>query len=172
MFVEAITRVLSVDLVADPATTRGLFESVEAENAAALGRLTLEQFTRCRPDLVEAIRQESAGELARLRETVSRMEADAAGRRKRELAMRLLAEFHLPDPDASDGGGQAIVGRRFLESLHAAPDEQAMRDLVEERARLVKALAGSPAAGPRSREQGANLGREPVDPKWFAAAIT
>jgi hypothetical protein len=35
--VEAITRVQSVDLVADPATTRGLFESIEDGNSPAAG---------------------------------------------------------------------------------------------------------------------------------------
>ena len=51
--VEAIVRVQSVDLVADPATTRSLFESAEAEGLVE--RLTLEQLRRLRPDLVEAL---------------------------------------------------------------------------------------------------------------------
>ena len=37
--VEAITRVQSVDLVADPATTRGLFESAAAKKPAAAAAL-------------------------------------------------------------------------------------------------------------------------------------
>lgn len=52
--VEAITRVLSVDLVADPATTRGLFEEHDA-TTLDLRTLTLERLRRGRPDLVEAI---------------------------------------------------------------------------------------------------------------------
>ena len=64
--VEAITRVLSVDLVADPATTRGLFESAPAP-APALAGLTVDELARERPDLVEAIRGQQAEELQRLR---------------------------------------------------------------------------------------------------------
>lgn len=67
--VEAILKVQSVDLVADPATTRSLFESVEP--ASVLEELTLAELRRVRPDLVEAIlsqrprsREQGAGEIA------------------------------------------------------------------------------------------------------------
>jgi hypothetical protein len=110
--VEAITRVQSVDLVADPATTRGLFESAEPEVEAASCRfqtetndnaigamtrqdvlatmtrqdaasteadaakpLTLENLRRDYPELVEAIREEQAAELGRLRQEVERLTA-------------------------------------------------------------------------------------------------
>jgi hypothetical protein len=169
--VEAITRVLSVDLVADPATTRGLFESAAAA-PAGLAELTLDELLRDRADLVEAIRRESADELSRLRETVSRLEMDRAVERRRETARRLLAEFHLPAPDAVEPTQQAIVGRRFFETLCAAPDEQTMRELVEERARLIRALAPSAAPGPRSREQGPIYSPGPIDVRGFVAAIT
>lgn len=171
LVVEAITRVLSVDLVADPATTRGLFESADAATMA-WGGLTLEELARRRPDLVAAACRESAAELAALREAMSRLELSDAAHRKRETARRLLNEFHLPDPDAADPGPRAIVGRRFLESLYAAPDERAMRELVEERARLVQALSSTGNAGPRCREQGAVFAGGPADMKGFVAAIT
>jgi phenylpyruvate tautomerase PptA (4-oxalocrotonate tautomerase family) len=167
--VEAITRVLSVDLVADPATTRGLFESADAASSLWAG-LTVEELARQRPDLIEAVRHESAAELTRLRETVSRLESAETVRQKRDMARRLLREYHLPDVDAP--GAQAIVGRRFMESLCAAADEPAMRELVEERARLVKALTSSGGAGPRCREQGTVLDIAPADVKGFVAAIT
>lgn len=52
--VESISEVQSVDLVADPATTRGLFEqSSSAEQA--LESLTLDQLSAARPDLIDAI---------------------------------------------------------------------------------------------------------------------
>lgn len=58
--VEAITRVQSVDLVADPATTRGLFESAdEAAEAPA--------------ETTENADQEQAAELIRLRQEVERL---------------------------------------------------------------------------------------------------
>jgi hypothetical protein len=53
--VEAIARVQSVDLVADPATTRGLFESVEAKDEnpqhSDLAELKVSRLTSGRPDL-------------------------------------------------------------------------------------------------------------------------
>lgn len=57
VLVEAITRVLSVDLVADPATTHGLFEQFDRTNAetrAELDRLSAEVATLRR--LVESVR--------------------------------------------------------------------------------------------------------------------
>lgn len=91
--VEAITRVQSVDLVADPATTRGLFESAEpvAESPAAdaapaetVARLGLAELKRGYPELVEAIREEQAAELARLRQEVERLTALEAAHRPAE----------------------------------------------------------------------------------------
>jgi hypothetical protein len=164
--VEAITRVLSVDLVADPATTRGLFESGDTP---AGGRLTLEGLAAQRPDLVEAIRREASAEVAQLREAVDRLEKADGVQRKREAARRLLAEFHLPDPELAPPEQHALVGRCFWEALCAAPDDKAMRELVEERARLVRTLT---AAGPRSREQAAAYGGGPVDMQGFVASIT
>jgi hypothetical protein len=63
--VEAILKVQSVDLVADPATTRSLFES--ADGAGLLEGLSLETLRRERPDLVAELLAEQAEELARLR---------------------------------------------------------------------------------------------------------
>jgi hypothetical protein len=56
--VEGITQVLSVDLVADPATTRGLFEEVDA-TASDLRTLTLERLRTARPDLVSILATEA-----------------------------------------------------------------------------------------------------------------
>ena len=62
--VEAITRVVSVDLVADPAATQGLYEAVQTpagspENTAnatpTLEHATAEDLRRLRPDLVAAL---------------------------------------------------------------------------------------------------------------------
>ena len=62
--VEAITRVVSVDLVADPAATQGLYEALQTpagradcpENTApTLEHATAEDLRRLRPDLVAAL---------------------------------------------------------------------------------------------------------------------
>ena len=102
--VEAITAVQSVDLVADPATTRGLFESAPdpadadrtgvdpdpahpdpADPPAALAGLTLEGLIKQRPDLVEAIGRQQAEEVAKLRAEVDRLH-EAEHHRARPLA--------------------------------------------------------------------------------------
>jgi hypothetical protein len=57
MVVEAILKVQSVDLVADPATTRSLFES--ADLAGLLESLSLNELRRLRPDLFEALLEEA-----------------------------------------------------------------------------------------------------------------
>jgi len=147
LVVEAITRVQSVDLVADPATTRGLFES-------------------------------QAAELSRLEAEVERLTAQEALRQKQQTVCRLLRECHLPEPEAADPLARSITSRQFVESLLAAPSEQAMRELVEERAALVRTLGR--AAPAHSRADGQPLccdqylldGLRPLDTKAFVAAIT
>ena len=188
--VEAILRVQSVDLVADPATTRGLFESVADPTGAApppanepappvpLAELSIEDLKRRRPDLVEAIVREQAEALGALRAEVDRLRAAEALRRKERRARRLLDEYGLPDPDTADGRAKSLVSPWFLESLLAAPDDEAMRAIVEDRARLAH-LAGDwgPAAPrgtgrPLSRDQCALDGPTPADAKAFVEAIT
>ena len=190
--VEAITRVQSVDLVADPATTRGLFESASCGAAvpaaragetpapqAALGQpLQLNDLKRDYPQLVEAIRGEQAAEVGRLQQEVERLTALEAAQQKRRLANRLLREFDLPDPEAAEPWAKAVVSRPFLELLMAASDEPAMRVLVEERARLVRALAGPEATHrqaetrPQSRDQHLVYAAGALNAKRFVEAIT
>lgn len=173
LVVEAILRVQSVDLVADPATTRGLFESQTDGRAA----MTLDDLKRDHADLVEALVEERAGEIRRLEAEVARLTEAESLHRKRETARQLLRRFHLPDGEEGDSQAAAIAGPRFLESLLAAADEEAMRELVEERARLVRMLRGDAtgAAGlgiPLSRDQHLAEHAAPMDARAFAEAIT
>lgn len=179
--VEAILRVESVDLVADPATTRGLFESAggtEATEVDPIAELTLESLRQRRPELVEAIVRETADELARLREDVSRYEAAEALRHKQARARQLLKEFHLPDPDRAQGWAKVLVSPRFFQTLLESPDEEAMRQIVEDRAALARSMAAlAPPerfaeARPLSRDQLALDLAGPQDAKAFVAAIT
>jgi hypothetical protein len=191
--VEAITRVQSVDLVADPATTRGLFESAavdtaESRHAAAVAdsetseatshEPTLEELRDRYPMLIESVRQEQAEELQRLQREVERLTALDALHQQRDAARRLLREFLLPDPETTEPREKAIVNDAFMESLWAASDESTMRRLVEERAMLVQTLRGVEAARhfaeerPQSREQHAIYAVEPGDAKSFVEAIT
>ena len=188
--VEAITKVQSVDLVADPATTGGLFESQsggskssladagEVAPAGALEGLSVEDLRRGRPDLVDSLLEERDAELARLRGDIERLELAESLHRKHESVRRLLAEFNLPDPDTAESWEKSIVGDRFVELLIAAPDEDAMQSLVEERAGLVRGIQERGQARARSRsrpvcrEQNEAPGARPADAKTFVEAIT
>ncbi|MBI2826714.1 MAG: hypothetical protein HYX69_18740 [Planctomycetia bacterium] len=187
--VEAITKVQSVDLVADPATTRDLFEAAVAAGSTSqvdaerreriLESLTAAELERRRPDLVEALCEGLARDNARLRGELDAVRIAEAMAGKRATAERLLAEFRLPSPSAADDWARRIVSDEFFESLLTAADEPAMRRLVEERARLVTAAAGLPArrssaVRPLSRDQFLveDYGAEELDAAAFARAIS
>jgi len=197
--VEAIAKVESVDLVADPATTRGLFESVAAGEAAedataaapvagtlrvpecrdgtrsvpATSDLTIEDLKKHRPDLVEALLAEQKAETARLEAEVDRLEAARLAGARQAAIRRLLGEFQLPDPDTATGWARSVVSEQFLETLLAAPDEAALRRLVEDRARIVRGRArGGVDSRPQSRDQSRLDGAPPMDAKTFAQSIT
>jgi hypothetical protein len=174
--VEAITRVQSVDLVADPATTRGLFESSAASgDPPAAERLTLEVLKRDHPELIEELARSQDAELRRLQTEVDRLTLVEAAEEKQRLVRQLLREYQLPEPEAADPQARSITSRQFVESLLAAADEPAMRTLVEERAALVRSLSRdvSPLTGkPLSRDQHLVDGTAALDARSFAEAIT
>ncbi len=176
--VEAITRVQSVDLVADPATTRGLFESKpdQSEGAAAKPVKSEESpdpdnAAQKNPELAEGLDREQADELHSLREELKRFRAADALLRKRDAARRLLREFDLPDVEAADPLSKTVGSERFLELLLAAPDEQVMREMVEERAQLVRTLTDVETR-PRSKDQHLVYAAVPSNAKSFVEAIT
>jgi hypothetical protein len=199
--VEEILHVHSVDLVADPATTRGLFESsgagfqpasgagfqpasesasgatadlLSSASSGATGFASVEQPS----DPAETHCQEHTDEVSRLRLELDGLKAKQAADYRRVAVVALLAEYHLPAPDATDRTAKAIVSETFLQSLLAAPDEPAMRRLVEDRARLVTSakaweIAGKPAhRQPTSRDQTSFVPPPALDAKSFARAIT
>jgi hypothetical protein len=177
--VEAITRVQSVDLVADPATTRGLFEATtEPSGTGIASAITLDDLKRNHPELVESILRESSAELEKLQQEVDRLTVLEDLHQKHRLARRLLGEFDLPDAETNEPWAKTIVSERFMESLLAAPDEPTMRAMVEERARLVRTLAGGDATRisaptrPQSRDQHLVYTAAPLDGKSFVEAIT
>jgi hypothetical protein len=181
--VEVIHRVESVDLVADPATTRGLFEHRDADasgnDAAAPGGLTLAEATvvdlnRSRPDLVDELRRSQQEEVQRLRRDLDRARLNETLAQKRQTAQRLLHEFRLPLPATAEGWHGAVVSPEFFDLLMEAPDETAMRRLVEDRARLAGygLQSGAATGRPRSREQEVAGERPSGDAATFVKAIT
>lgn len=161
--VERIERVQSVDLVADPATTRGLFEAadsasatsddaaVKAARAAWLAELSLDELQAARGDLAESILESAASEIAMLRADVDRLRAEKTIAERRARLKTLLAEYELPDPDVDGPGSRAIVSDEFLRAALAAADEAALRRIVEERAALVRTARSGAASGRSNR---------------------
>ena len=88
--------------------------------------------------------------MGRLRQEVERLTALEAAEQKRGAGAAAAPRVRPARPEAAEPWAKTVVSERFLESLLAAADEQAMRALVEERARLVRTLVRRPAgAAPR-----------------------
>ena len=182
--VEAISRVVSVDLVADPATTAGLFEeaAVPVISPPPLADLTCEQLHAARPDLVESLLAESHAALTaeneRLRKEVDELAAAAITTQRRDQVAALLAEYHLPPAGSSDPVAKAITSETFVAALLEATDEAAMRMLIAERAELIEAArqrvtsgaSPAPAARPVSRSP-RTLDPPPLDTLSFVRAL-
>jgi hypothetical protein len=169
--VEAITKVQSIDLVADPATTSGLYEHAEgtaadpAANDEAMptswDALTLEQLRRHRHELIIEIEQEYESQLEQVRQRLDEMIAKEQTTRRRDYVLRLLQEHDLPLPTKDGVGDSYPVSQRFVDSLLRAESEEEVRRLVEERATLICSAARwnwgdrSRDRRPRSRDQAA-----------------
>ena len=179
--VEEITKVQSVDLVADPATTKGLFEATDEthhKEPPMAEKLTLAQLREDYPQHVETIATEavtgftaSADQKAKDAETAKLKEELDAYRVKERLAEDRLAvetlieEAKLPKLAVTDV---------FVESLMAA-DAETRAKLIEDRRAVTKPGAGSK---PTSKEQGttegddtslAGLTTEQIGKRWAAA---
>jgi hypothetical protein len=166
--IEAVTKVQSIDLVADPATTDGLFEHANQELAAATDparpalewdALTVSQLELHRPDLIQEIRDEAASQVRQLREQLDQASALQAASERRTSIEKLLEEFGLPMPSVRNGAPSRIVSEQFIQELMSADSDAAVRRAIQERAELVRsarAWSGKRPRGgdlPRSRDQ-------------------
>jgi hypothetical protein len=190
--VEAITKVQSIDLVADPATTSGLYEQSgsnadpKVERAGATGlfswdALALDELKRHRPDLVQEIELAGESRLAVVQEELVELQARDAAARRRQQIFELLAGYRLPVPgDGSESGQNPVLSEQFMQMLLAAPDDAALEQLIADRAQLVewardRSREPRPTeTKPRSRDQLATIadgGRRIGSGKEFAAAV-
>jgi hypothetical protein len=176
--VEAITKVQSIDLVADPATTRGLFE--QDASAIAWDRLTLAELELHRPDLLRELREAHGAQLEHVQSQLDQATAREATSRRRGRIVELLQEHHLPLPESNDEASRRITSDHFIETLLGAADDESLRRLVEERALLVRSAdrwnhdRNTSKPQPVSRDQLAvSRGTNGVarDAREFAAAI-
>ncbi len=179
--VEAITKVQSIDLVADPATTQGLFEQQRDANATppavAWSELTIEDLALHRPDLVRELEQAHTTQLESLQQQLDQAALRTATLERRGRIVELLQEHHLPLPDSRHEASRRITSDQFVESLLNAADDDSLRRLVEERAALVKSAnrwnqeERRTPSRPVARDQ-LTVGSSVVrDAKEFAAAV-
>jgi hypothetical protein len=172
--VEAITKVQSIDLVADPATTAGLFEH-ESRPLAVAGAsnpsasndwdaLTIEELELHRPDLLVELRREGESQLAALRGQLDELASREAAAQRRQRIDELLVEHGLPLLGSDDKSLRHILSQSFLTALMNAADDQSLRQLVQERAEFVRSAKAWATLQERSE-------RRPRSQEPFAAAF-
>jgi hypothetical protein len=179
VIVEEITRVQSVDLVADPATTRGLFEQTEPQKRKGkqveYSELTESELRANRPDILKAIVEaamaahaDSESEKAKdakivaLEAETKALKEDKATIERLATIARELTESKLPESAITDV---------FKAQLAEAEDADARKLLIEDR----RQLCGSQKVKLQSKEQNRADGEtvlEVTDAKSFAAAVT
>lgn len=188
LIVEAIEKVQSVDLVADPATTVGLFEQsaetpasgapvADTEDEAVVParlweQLTLHDIELHRPDLLASLAEQHQAELAQRQSRIEALTASESTATRKQRITELLMEHGLPLP-TTDATGSKITSESFLESLQSAPDDESLVQLVADRAQAIDEAACR-RSGVVAREQA--LGGEHASatpgPADFVAAIT
>jgi len=143
--VEEITRVQSVDLVSDPATTQGLFEQneqderVKQEVVPHWDVLTVETLRLHRPDLLEEI---ESIEIERLSAKLDDANGQSKTLQRRQRIVDLLCEHRLSPPvskkQAHDKheSERPTISRSFFEMLMKLEDERQVEELIVERAEL------------------------------------
>lgn len=157
VIVEKIDKVHTVDLVADPATTSGMFESVAEEE-----------------------HRDEPSEAAALREEVERLRLRETERERLDLAERLLREAGLPGVRDESSEAKVLVDEALRAELKSAEDAEAARAAVRRRVALLEAGArwlGRQRSGRRaaSVEQratsGALWGTRATDVERFVSAV-
>lgn len=180
--VEEITRVQSVDLVADPATTRGLFEHGTLAPFAAdesLAELTFEALKHERPDLIEAATERLREELSVCRAELDQCRLREAADERRRRVERSLVEHGLPVPVAGDPAAERLISEDFLRMLLEAGSDAEVDRLVRDRAdALAEAKRWRPSPSPATCREQTLAGGEPtapaavLDAAAFVTAIT
>ena len=149
--VEKILKVQSVDLVADPATTRGLFESIEAaaelpsavdnkeahntpegkplNEASNTKKTELAKLTESRDDLQK--------ECERLRQELDQLQGEITIQNRLRRIKQLFAEAGLTQAGSVSPLEELLSGKTFIESLLQIEDEREIREQIYRRAELI-----------------------------------
>jgi hypothetical protein len=172
--VEEIQKVESVDLVANPATTSGLFETTikpERKTAVEWQELTVESIKEYRADLAEVLSgtdtvSKLTAEVKTLKETlaIATNERDAMKAAAAEANKAAAIQEELKDAKL-DANDKKVVSEAFLAQLKAAPDTAGRKVLIEDRKALLptrqqQISGGAPpmAALSEGRDQSTRLG--------------
>lgn len=191
--VEEITKVVSVDLVAEPATTRGLFESdsnpetLEEVSAVDYSQLTVNDIKANRVDLLEAIGSQAVAEQA---EAIGKaaLAEQAESEEAKAQAAKLLALTEEVDGLKAEKTAierrstrdallaeakipEDLVTEVFRGLIHNAADDAAVKSLIEDRQAIAKGIP----AKTKSKEQETGLtegeGSGVKDAKDFASRL-
>ena len=189
--VEEITKVQSVDLVADPATTQGLFEQAAIDEATceqedsntsespnekpAWDALTLDVLELHRPDLLTEIQEMGAEQL---QQQLDEAESLSATLQKKQRVFELLCEHQLSVASESKPADEAdgpTVSPLFIEMLMHVADEEKLETLIAEWADLTRdASRRAECSPPFSRDQTLVLAGQsaaPASAEDFAAKL-
>lgn len=152
--VESITKVFSVDLVANPATNDGMFESEnfdDKEHDMDYAKITLEELRRLRPDLVNTITEEGSAEGVKSRDDEVKKLADEKDKAvqetdtlKVEKALieksatvdKMLDESKLPKEAKTD------IFKEQLMKVDADKIDEQVKKLIEDRMLAVSGKKG------------------------------
>jgi len=145
VYVEAIDAVKSVDLVADPATTNGIFESIETqEKTMDLKELTLDQLKEERPDLIEALmpkktETETGEESSEVEKLRGELKAALAKIDSMQSAESIRGELEAVgfDPTNKHADKRLHVSDAFLNVLQACESAEQRKALIDDRWSLV-----------------------------------
>ncbi|MCA9100069.1 MAG: hypothetical protein KDA63_02905 [Planctomycetales bacterium] len=174
--VEAITRVQSVDLVADPGTTRGLFEGQDDPTASrtatdrdrVLESLTADELARVRPDLVEQLQCDGQDESAQLREELAQLEIELRRSQRRDLARQWFVELAEQAGAETQRLDVASLGSEFMRLVESAESDAEARRLIEAQVDMLRRLGQRVRGGSPERN---GLGRpRSRGPSWIHGA--
>jgi hypothetical protein len=180
--IEEIVHVESVDLVADPATTKGLFEDVMERNISVeLKELTIEQLQEHRPDLVAKLQgTDEAGKLSvetnTLKENVAALtkERDELKAKEAEQAKKAAIAEELKTAKLSIDD-KKIVSEAFMAQLVSAPDAASRKVLIDDRKALLpqprQVHSGAPPMAPIKESADASNGGHSITRQETLAAI-
>lgn len=172
--VEEIEQVMSVDVVADPAGTQGLFESQSPVGAAGLenGRVGAGQ-GESSPDVGCPVPVPSApSPAAVLQEALAEARRELARLQRACMLAEAAAEYGLLPPHAPQRAIGLRLGRHLWDLLLTAEDGRLAREILREAASLARAGAGSARLPPSMQAEPAieppsardPLRRAPGDP--------